>query len=92
MAEALTGRDPGARCLEGRACDTGSVEFRGCGRTSERGWAACAVIEAGDPGACCKDVEGEDYVELHGMSYSDAKKAAVKWAKSKGHTSLFVAT
>ena len=39
-----------------------------------------------------KDVEGEDYVELHGMSYSDAKKAAVKWAKSKGHTSLFVAT
>jgi hypothetical protein len=39
-----------------------------------------------------KDVEGEDYVELHGMSYGDAKKAAVKWAKSKGHTSLFVAT
>jgi len=39
-----------------------------------------------------KDVEGEDYIELHGMSYSDAKKAAVKWAKSKGHTSLFVAT
>lgn len=39
-----------------------------------------------------KDVEGEDYVELHSMSYGDAKKAAVKWAKSKGHTSLFVAT
>jgi hypothetical protein len=39
-----------------------------------------------------KDVEGEDYVELHGMSYGDAKKAAVKWAKSKGYTSLFVAT
>ena len=39
-----------------------------------------------------KDVEGEDYIQLNQMSYSDAKKAAVKWAKSKGHTSLFVAT
>jgi hypothetical protein len=39
-----------------------------------------------------KDVEGEDYIQLHQMSYSDAKKAAIKWAKSKGHTSLFVAT
>ena len=39
-----------------------------------------------------KDVEGEDYIELHGMSYSDAKRAAIKWAKSKGHTSLFVGT
>jgi len=38
-----------------------------------------------------KDVEGEDYIQLHGMSYGEAKKAAVKWAKSKGHTSLFVA-
>ena len=39
-----------------------------------------------------KDVEGEDYIQLHQMTYGDAKKAAVKWAKSKGHTSLFVAT
>lgn len=39
-----------------------------------------------------KDVEGEDYIQLHQMSYGDAKKAAIKWAKSKGHTSLFVAT
>jgi hypothetical protein len=39
-----------------------------------------------------KDVENEDYVQLHGMSFGDAKKAAIKWAKSKGHTSLFVAT
>ena len=39
-----------------------------------------------------KDVEGEDYIQLNQMSYTDAKKAAVKWAKSKGHTSLFVAT
>ena len=39
-----------------------------------------------------KDVEGEDYIQLNQMSYSDAKKAAVKWAKSKGHPSLFVAT
>lgn len=39
-----------------------------------------------------KDVEGEDYIQLHGMSYGDAKKAAVKWAKEKKHTSLFVAT
>lgn len=39
-----------------------------------------------------KDVEGEDYIQLNQMSYSDAKKAAIKWAKSKGHTSLFVAT
>ena len=39
-----------------------------------------------------KDVEGEDYIQLNQMSYGDAKKAAVKWAKSKGHTSLFVAT
>lgn len=39
-----------------------------------------------------KDVEGEDYIQLNQMSYSDAKKAAVKWARSKGHTSLFVAT
>jgi hypothetical protein len=39
-----------------------------------------------------KDVEGEDYIQLNQMSYADAKKAAIKWAKSKGHTSLFVAT
>lgn len=39
-----------------------------------------------------KDVEGEDYIQLHQMSYGDAKKAAIKWAKSKGHPSLFVAT
>jgi hypothetical protein len=39
-----------------------------------------------------KDVEGEDYIQLNQMNYADAKKAAVKWAKSKGHTSLFVAT
>lgn len=39
-----------------------------------------------------KHVEGEDYIQLNQMSYSDAKKAAVKWAKSKGHTQLFVAT
>jgi hypothetical protein len=39
-----------------------------------------------------KDVEGEDYIQLNQMSYGDAKKAAIKWAKSKGHTSLFVAT
>ncbi len=39
-----------------------------------------------------KDVEGEDYIQLHGMSYGEAKKAAIKWAKSKGHTSLFVGT
>lgn len=39
-----------------------------------------------------KDVEDQDYVQLHGMSFGDAKKAAIKWAKSKGHTSLFVAT
>lgn len=39
-----------------------------------------------------KDVEGEDYIQLNQMSYGDAKKAAVKWARSKGHTSLFVAT
>lgn len=39
-----------------------------------------------------KDVEGEDYIQLNQMSYGDAKKAAVRWAKSKGHTSLFVAT
>lgn len=39
-----------------------------------------------------KDVEGEDYIELHQMSYGDAKKAAIKWAKSKGHPSLFAAT
>jgi hypothetical protein len=39
-----------------------------------------------------KDVEGEDYIQLNQMSYADAKKAAVKWAKSKGHTRLFVAT
>jgi hypothetical protein len=38
------------------------------------------------------DVEGEDYIQLNQMNYADAKKAAVKWAKSKGHTSLFVAT
>lgn len=39
-----------------------------------------------------KDIEGEDYIQLHQMNYGDAKKAAIKWAKSKGHTSLFVAT
>jgi hypothetical protein len=39
-----------------------------------------------------KHVEGEDYIQLNQMSYSDAKKAAVKWAKSKGHTQLYVAT
>jgi len=39
-----------------------------------------------------KDVEGEDYIQLNQMPYGDAKKAAIKWAKSKGHTSLFVAT
>ncbi len=39
-----------------------------------------------------KDVEGEDYIQLNQMSYSEAKKAAIKWAKSKGHSSLFVAT
>ena len=39
-----------------------------------------------------KDVEGEDYIQLHQMSYSDAKKAAVKWAKSKGLSQIFVAT
>jgi hypothetical protein len=39
-----------------------------------------------------KDVEDQDYIQLHGMSFGDAKKAAIKWAKSKGHPSLFVAT
>lgn len=39
-----------------------------------------------------KDVEDQDYIQLHGMTYGEAKKAAIKWAKSKGHTSLFVAT
>jgi hypothetical protein len=39
-----------------------------------------------------KDVEGEDYIQLHQMSYGDAKKAAVKWAKSKGLSQIFVAT
>lgn len=39
-----------------------------------------------------KDVEGEDYIQLNHMSYTDAKKAAVKWARSKGLTRLFVAT
>ena len=39
-----------------------------------------------------KDVEGEDYIQLNQMSYADAKKAAIKWAKSKGHTSLYVGT
>ncbi len=39
-----------------------------------------------------KDVEGEDYIQLNQMTYGEAKKAAIKWAKSKGHTSLFVGT
>jgi hypothetical protein len=39
-----------------------------------------------------KDVEDQDYIQLHGMSYGEAKKAAIKWAKSKGHSQLFVAT
>jgi hypothetical protein len=39
-----------------------------------------------------KDVEGKDYIQMHQMSYGDAKKAAIKWAKSKGYSSLFVAT
>lgn len=39
-----------------------------------------------------KDVEDQDYIQLHGMTYGEAKKAAIKWAKSKGHSSLFVAT
>ena len=39
-----------------------------------------------------KDVEDQDYIQLHGMNYGEAKKAAIKWAKSKGHSQLFVAT
>ncbi len=39
-----------------------------------------------------KDVEGEDYIQLNQMTYGEAKKAAIKWARSKGHTQLFVAT
>ena len=39
-----------------------------------------------------KDVEGEDYIQLNQMTYGEAKKAAIKWARSKGHAQLFVAT
>ena len=37
-----------------------------------------------------KDVEGKDYIVVHGATYSDAKKAALKWAKEQGHTQIYV--
>jgi hypothetical protein len=36
------------------------------------------------------DVEGEDYISVHGMRYADAKKAALDWAKKKGHARIYV--
>jgi hypothetical protein len=39
-----------------------------------------------------KHVEGKDYIKLHQMSYGDAKNAAIRWAREKGHHRIYVAT
>jgi hypothetical protein len=36
------------------------------------------------------DVEGEDYISVHGKRYADAKKTALDWAKKKGHARIYV--
>ena len=36
------------------------------------------------------DVEGEDYISVHNMSYSEAKKVALTWAKEKGYAQIYV--